>query len=216
MSGPVRVLGLILGGGHSSRMGTDKVLVDFGGKPMAAHLAATMRELGAVEVVLGGAAPGVGAALGLAVAAEPKPGFGPLSGLAAGMVAAGSAIPRFDIVVVCPCDTPAVAAHDLQMLVDCLDDPDIDVACFATSRGLEPLISAWRTEACADPIAEAIAAGRGAVREVIGQLRHVICGADNEATLANINTVDDLRSALTTTRRHGKGTVAHPTVEEPS
>jgi len=216
VSGPVRVLGLILGGGHSSRMGTDKVLVDFGGKAMAAHVAATMRELGAVEVVLGGAAPGVGATLGLAVAAEPNPGFGPMSGLAAGMIAAGSAIPRFDIVVVCPCDTPAVAAHDLQKLVDCLDDPYIDVACFETSRGLEPLISAWRAEACADPIAEAIAAGRGAVRDVIGQLRHVICAADDEARLENINTTADLRSALTTTLHHGKGTVAHPPVEEPS
>jgi len=216
VSGLVRVLGLILGGGQSSRMGADKALVDFGGKPMAAHVAATMHELGAVEVMLGGAAPGVGAALGLAVATEPKPGFGPMSGLAAGMTAARRTSPPFDIVVVCPCDTPAVAVHDLRVLVDCLDDPGIDVACFGTSRGLEPLISAWRPETCASAIADAIAAGRGAVRDVIGQLRHIICGADNELTLANINTTNDLRSALTTTVRHSKGIVARPSVEEPS
>src|SRR5438045_3278547 len=64
-SGVITKIGAILAGGSSSRMGTDKALVEVDGRPMALHVADALRAGGAEVVVLVGADRVVGSQLDL-------------------------------------------------------------------------------------------------------------------------------------------------------
>jgi molybdopterin-guanine dinucleotide biosynthesis protein A len=70
----------ILAGGQSRRMGRDKALVSWRGRPLLAHMVATARAAGASEVVISGD-PAKYAAFGPCVP-DHWPGCGPLGGIA--------------------------------------------------------------------------------------------------------------------------------------
>lgn len=81
-----RPSGIILAGGRSRRMGTDKALLDLGGRPVIAHVAGRLAEVCA-EVLVVGADPARYAFLGLPVVPDAFPGLGPLGGIHAGLAA---------------------------------------------------------------------------------------------------------------------------------
>jgi molybdopterin-guanine dinucleotide biosynthesis protein A len=74
--------GFVLAGGLSSRMGTDKALVDFAGLPLVAHAVSLLREAGLMACI-------AGARSALAefapVVEDPQPGMGPLEGICAAL-----------------------------------------------------------------------------------------------------------------------------------
>src|SRR4051812_50173426 len=81
------VVGAILAGGASRRMGTHKALLVVDGEPMALRVAAALRAGGAERVVLVGAGPTVAEALGLDAVPDPWPGAGPRAGVSSGLSA---------------------------------------------------------------------------------------------------------------------------------
>lgn len=109
MSGPL--IGAILTGGQSRRFGSDKALADAGGIPMAARVAAALREAGLDPVVAAGGT--AGAELGLVTIPDRSPGAGPLAALASLLSWAG----RGGVVVV-PCDLPLLKAHDVRAIAE--------------------------------------------------------------------------------------------------
>ena len=74
--------GFVLAGGESSRMGTDKPLVEFAGQPLIVHALSILRTAG-----LGAAIAGARSELGVyaPVVADRKPGQGPLAGICAAL-----------------------------------------------------------------------------------------------------------------------------------
>lgn len=95
--------GLILAGGESRRMGTDKALVPLNGRPLIAHVAARLApQVGALAISANGD-PARFAGLGLAVLPDDRP-QGPLSGVLAGMVWARAQ--GAEALVTAPCDGP--------------------------------------------------------------------------------------------------------------
>lgn len=76
------MVGAILAGGSSSRMGTDKALLEVEGRPMARHVAEAMWAAGADVVVLIGASAATSEALGLSTILDDPERPGPLPAVA--------------------------------------------------------------------------------------------------------------------------------------
>ncbi len=75
---------LILAGGESRRMGTDKSLLPFGGRTLIEHIADQLIPIAReVRISTGGQALHTG--LGLPLVPDIQPGFGPLMGIASGL-----------------------------------------------------------------------------------------------------------------------------------
>lgn len=168
--------GIVLAGGHSSRMGQDKALMRLDGRTLLDRALATLRAAGARDVVVGGARPGV------AGIADPVAGRGPVGGLAGALAGLSG-----DVVVV-PVDMPGLAVGDLHRLLDGLRGAP--AACF--ERGPLPWAARVddRLRAAVDALLAAPADAcsmRALHRDVGGVTLAVPDGAD----LRNVNTPDD-------------------------
>jgi molybdenum cofactor guanylyltransferase len=137
--------GVVLAGGRSRRMGVPKADLDWHGRPLVVHVAATLRD------ALGPAAPIVvvraaGQELpplpgGVAVTDDPAEGRGPLQGLAAGLAAVADS--GADRAVVVATDQPHVAAAVARLLA--ADDNTTDAIAFEG----QPLGALYRTTVAA-------------------------------------------------------------------
>jgi len=94
--------GFVLAGGQSSRMGRDKALLPFGGRPLIAHALATLREAGLPAAIAGAGAAANSTLFTYApIVLDQQPGLGPLAGICAALESASA---RF--VVFLPTDVP--------------------------------------------------------------------------------------------------------------
>lgn len=206
--------GAVLTGGSSTRMGVDKALLAVNGTGMAVLVARALAAAGADPVLaVGGDAAGL-AAVGLAGVPDRRPGGGPLGGIATALAHVGVT----DVVAVLACDMPAVSPLGVRAVVDALEaHPEALAAVPVTGGRLQPLHAAWRRAALGE-VEAALAAGRGAVRDVLATLGAVNVGGLDPAWLANVNAPADLRQTgrMTDTsvpeidiaelaRRHGEG-----------
>lgn len=188
---PSPVVGLVLAGGRSSRMGRDKAALELDGRPLAGWVAAALRAAGVREVLLGGGDPALAARIGATHVPDAVPGRGPLAGLAAVMG-------RTDgIVVVVPCDVPGVTGGDLRALVDAVAGAEpgegADVACVGVAGRREPLVSAWVASRCRAVVDDVLASDDHSVRAALARLDVVEVGVGDPSTLVNVNTPADLR-----------------------
>jgi molybdenum cofactor cytidylyltransferase len=115
------IAGLILAAGESSRMGTDKALLNYRGRTFLETLLATLREAGLdrIAVVLGHHAEEIQQAVSLQqvqVVINPDYRLGQTSSLQAGLRALG--ITDFEGIVMCLVDHPAISADVLRKLLE--------------------------------------------------------------------------------------------------
>lgn len=180
------VVGAVLCGGASRRMGRDKALLPVDGVAMAARVAAALRDGGCDEVVaIGGDVDGL-AALGLAVVPDEFPGEGPFGGL----ITALAACPTAAAVVIVACDLPSLQAASVRALVAALPGHDVAVASVEAGRA-QPVCAAWRPTALA-VLRPAFVAGERRMMNAIGLLSQVVVPVPPQE-LANVNTPGDLR-----------------------
>ncbi len=99
--------GVVLCGGASSRMGSDKAGLELAGRPLALWVADALRAAGADPVVAQGGNPPPP----LVTQADSSPGAGPLAALI-------DALERHGDVLVCPTDVPTVPAELLAAVVE--------------------------------------------------------------------------------------------------
>lgn len=108
---PLAACGVILAGGQSSRMGTNKALLDLGGTTLIERL--TRRFTSWFEqVVVVTNAPELYTFLGLPMAGDRIPGLGPLGGLEAGLTAS-----RYEHAFFAACDMPFVSEPFVRYLL---------------------------------------------------------------------------------------------------
>lgn len=75
-------LGFVLAGGQSSRMGRDKALLEFAGRPLVAHALSIFEEAGIPAMIAGAASPALRSLPVFApIVEDASPGLGPLSGI---------------------------------------------------------------------------------------------------------------------------------------
>jgi len=181
------LVGVVLTGGASRRMGRTKALVEVDGVPMAARVGAALAGAGCESVVLFGGDPTELASLTLPVLPDPYAGEGPLGGVLGALELYED---RSDDVLIVACDMADMASADLSKLVQAAaDHADADVI-VANGGRPEPACALWRT-AATRRVRASFDGGERAVHRVLAGL-HTVEVPLPAPSLRNINTPDDL------------------------
>ena len=173
--------GAVLTGGASRRMGRDKALVEVDGVPMAARVAAALRDAGATEVLAVGGDADALAPLGLTTVGDRWPGEGPLGGIVTALHAAAN-----DVVAVLACDLPFVTGAAVRALVGALDEAEADVAL------ADVLLGVYRRTTCLPVLQQALERGERAPRRALDGLHVVRVTLTDPSWAANVNRPEDL------------------------
>jgi molybdenum cofactor guanylyltransferase len=152
----IAMSGLLLAGGSSRRMGRDKALVDWHGRPLALRATGVLRASCAEVMVASGDGRRL-PFLGLPQVPDAVAGAGPLGGLLAGLERA-----RHPLVAVVAVDMPEASAAVLRLLASrwCGEPAVVPV----DGAGAQPLHAVWSAGA-APALRAYLASGR---RSVLG------------------------------------------------
>lgn len=197
----------ILIGGRSTRLGTDKAFVEFGGETLALRAARVIDEAldpkhvafvtsdeyqFNAKLVFGLSGP---------VVADIKPGFGAWSGLDTALGYAQS-----EWILVLACDLPFISVELLRLLVAVAGDDNDAVVPRQPDGRLQPLCALYRVNTVRT-IVDSVLTGRASVpplNTIFSDLRTRIVGVDEYGSLPNadkfflnVNTAIDLANAVT-------------------
>ncbi len=154
------LVGAVLCGGSSRRMGTDKALLEIDGVPMAERVAASWRRQGATRWCSSVATGSRSANSAGRSVPDRFPGGGPVGGLITALHTAADA----ERTVVCACDLPDLTVEAVHSVVG--SNPLVNDVRVADSGRLEPMLATWHRRAL--PHVEAqFAAGAAALHDVI-------------------------------------------------
>jgi molybdopterin-guanine dinucleotide biosynthesis protein A len=134
------VSGFVLAGGHSSRMGRDKALLEIDGESLIARATRLVRTVLSEPVVIA-SAPAY-EALGLTIVADDFPGYGPLGGIATALHVSGK---PWNLVIAC--DLPYLTQPWLEYLVERALKSVADAVVPMNVRGPEPLCAMYHKNA---------------------------------------------------------------------
>lgn len=197
------ITGVVLAGGRSRRMGTDKALVSVDGQQLVTRAAFALADVCEHVMVVAGAAEALSGAelpLGASLLADTVPFQGPLGGL---VTALGTAPTQWVFAV--GVDMPFLHAEIARVLWEelaaCPNPDAVSIVMPIGEAGAEPLLSLYRVD-CLDVINRVLAEGSHRVIDIcphvgvlevpVGKLERV----DPELlSLINVNTAEDLASA---------------------
>jgi molybdenum cofactor guanylyltransferase len=180
------VAGYVLAGGNSTRMGTDKALLQIDGVALVQQNAALVQATTGRASIVGD--PQKYSGLGYPVVADRRPGNGPLAGMEAALLDS-----RFELNLIVACDMGSLNADFLERLyaralalpneADCLIPVGPD-------QRLQPLSAVYRRR-CAAAFSAALDAGIRKVTEVVGSLDAIKWQAPDSQVFQNINTPEE-------------------------
>jgi molybdenum cofactor guanylyltransferase len=190
---PMTVCAGILAGGASSRMGTDKALLDFRGRPLIAHQLEILRGL-FDEVLIAANQTVRFAAFGARVVPDVLSERCSLTGLHALIAAAPT-----PYVFAVACDMPYLNPELIRELLKPRDHADIVLP--LSSRGPEPLHAVY-SKACQPSIEAAAAAGDWKMtgfmkrhRTILHEVKDGDWLVEGRSPFTNVNTPDEWRAA---------------------
>jgi molybdopterin-guanine dinucleotide biosynthesis protein A len=137
-------------GGESSRMGQDKALMPFLGRPLIQRVVDRLSPI-ADEVIVTTNSPEKYHFLGLPLFQDLKPGRGALGGLYTALSSATG-----NVVAIVACDMPFASAALIEAASRLLVQNEADVVIPDSGDGLEPLHAVYRRETCLPAIKFAI------------------------------------------------------------
>lgn len=175
--------GVVLTGGRSTRMGSDKALVEVDGVAMARRVADVLAAAGCAPVWCQGGDLEALSALGLAVRPDPVEHAGPVSAIAAALRAAAP----LDVVVAA-CDLPDLEPQVVRALLEA-SGPDVDVV-VAAADGVH--LVAWWAAAGVAAVEALLADGVHSYRSVVSGLRSRVVTVPAR-TVRNVNRPDEVR-----------------------
>jgi molybdopterin-guanine dinucleotide biosynthesis protein A len=139
-------------GGESRRMGQDKALMPFLGRPLVQRVVERLAPI-ADEVILTTNRPEDYRFLDLPLFPDLKPGRGALGGLYTALKSA-----RCETVAVVACDMPFASRELIEAASRLLVEEEADVVIPDSGGGLEPMHALYRRETCIPAIEAAIQA----------------------------------------------------------
>lgn len=199
------VSGLVLAGGRSARLGTDKRAVWLDGVTLLDRALGLLAGL-SDDVMVAAPPDALTAGRTVRIIPDAMPGHGPMAGILAGLTQG-----RHKRVLVIPVDMPMLTATFLRFLAGV--DPDAAVTVPAWSAGLEPLVAVYHA-ACASAIAEFLAQGSAAVHAFINSTALRVHRVEEQDIrrygepsdlFHNINTPEDLTRLEAILRRMRSG-----------
>jgi molybdopterin-guanine dinucleotide biosynthesis protein A len=143
----------IQAGGKSSRMGEDKALRPFLGRPLIERVVGRMRPV-ADEIIVTTNRPEEYTFLHLPLFTDLVPDRGALGGLYTAIACAG-----MPLVAVVACDMPFASASLIGTAAKLMLEDDVDVVIAGSEEGFEPLHAVYRKSTCLPAIEAAIEAG---------------------------------------------------------
>jgi molybdopterin-guanine dinucleotide biosynthesis protein A len=141
-------------GGQSTRMGENKALKPFLGRPLIERVVRRLEPI-ADEILITANEEGVFDFLGHRQEQDIRPGFGPLGGLYTALFAAS-----YPTVAVVACDMPFASAPLVVASAGILLQEDVDVVIAASPDGYEPMHAVYRRKVCVPAIEAALEAGQ--------------------------------------------------------
>ena len=185
----MRIAGVVLAGGRSTRFGRDKASAILNGQPLI-HW--SVEALGARADIL--AVNGPQALCDLAalprILDAPDSPVGPLAGVLGALGwAAGQGCSHL---LTAPCDTPFLPRDMGAMLVGAIGDAPVAAARAARAH---PLCALWRTDVAPALATLASEPEQPSLQAIIGRLGGVWLDFPDEAAFANLNTPADFEQA---------------------
>lgn len=186
---------VILAGGKSSRMGSCKAELPWGGKTLVEHQVNKISALGISDIMVSGYSRPV---TGTRFVPDIYPEKGPLGGIHACLCAAKSAA-CFVISV----DAPLFSPDEMKLLIKAhlAGDSPITVA---EHRGtLEPLIGVYDSS-LSDAAEEILQGANTSVKHLLDQIGFAVCEFSDENSVRNCNTPDEYNELCAETKEHHK------------
>jgi molybdopterin-guanine dinucleotide biosynthesis protein A len=143
---------VIQAGGMSARMGEDKALKSFLGRPLIQRVIDRLTPI-ADELIVTTNRPAEYEFLGLRLVPDLKPGRGALGGLHTAIASAAS-----PLVAVVACDMPFASPMLIEGALKLMVEEKADVVIAKTEEGYEPLHALYRRETCLPAIESSISA----------------------------------------------------------
>ena len=186
----------IQAGGQSSRMGEDKALKPFLGRPLVQRVVERLSPI-ADEVIVTTNRPDIYQFLNCRLFPDLKPGRGALGGLYTAIASAAH-----PIVAVVACDMPFASATLIEGMTQILVKNEADVVIAKSEEGYEPIHAVYRREICLPAIEAAIEADQWKVIAWFPQVKvHTLTVQDvrpyDPSGLAfwNVNTPEEFMEA---------------------
>ncbi|MBL8103342.1 MAG: molybdenum cofactor guanylyltransferase [Anaerolineales bacterium] len=187
---------VIQAGGQSSRMGEDKALKSFLGKPLIQRVIDRLAPI-ANEMIVTTNRPDEYGFLNLRLVPDLKPGRGALGGLYTAIASATS-----DFVAVAACDMPFVSRIFFESAHRLMVEEEADVVIAKTDEGYEPFHALYRRAACLPAIEAAIDADQWKVIAWFPQVKVRTLGAEEIKAIDpsglcfwNLNTPEEFNQA---------------------
>ena len=168
-SGAVQAAGIVLAGGRSTRMGSDKAHLPWGRTSLLAQVCAVLRGAldGPVVVVRAAGQDLPDLPAGVESCDDPAPDLGPVQGIAAGLRAVSG---RADVAFVAATDLPLLDEAVVRAVVRrLLDQPALGVVTPVIDGHPQLLAAAYRTDV-AEALEAELAAGERRLRAVVARL----------------------------------------------
>ncbi|HUT23674.1 MAG TPA: NTP transferase domain-containing protein [Sumerlaeia bacterium] len=190
---------IILAGGESSRMGTDKALLrvrsrdrssgeETGDLTIVERLRDALSPL-CGEILLSSNSPERHGFLGLPIVPDEERGQGPLMGLYSALRASSSAV---NFVV--GCDVPELDAAFARRLFEIAESTNCDAVVPVTTQGrLEPLMAVYRKD-LAGPMGRCLGEGVRRMRDFLSRCRVETLPLDDAPWRRNLNTPEDVEA----------------------
>ena len=186
----------IQAGGKSSRMGQDKALMPFRGRPLIQTVMESLAPI-ADEILITTNAPDDYRFLDLPLYRDLRPDRGALGGLYTALSSA-----KGDLVAVVACDMPFASSQFFEMATKLIVESGADVVIPKTEHGYEPLHALYRRDACIPPIEAALDADKWKVISWFDQVKIRALSVEETAafnpdglTFWNLNTPEDFAEA---------------------
>jgi len=174
---------IILAGGSSRRMGTDKSLLPIKSKPIVEHICEQLCD-SFEQILISANEVGKLAFLGFEVVTDRQTGQGPLMGIASALEASEN-----ELNFVVACDIPDIDLKFVKRLLTEAQEADIVIPTTDGNEKLEPLFAVYR-KSTLGVINEVLASGGRKISDVFSRcnVRYVKMKAGQ---ITNLNTMDE-------------------------
>ncbi|MFJ7725953.1 molybdenum cofactor guanylyltransferase [Neobacillus sp. NPDC097160] len=174
----MKAAAIILAGGKSSRMGTNKALLKINEKTNIERIANTLKLL-FDDIILVTNDSEQYEFLGLTMVADRYPGMGPLAGVHAGLLASD-----YDLNFIVACDMPFVSSELAEALVNSCGHYDAVIPVINGKQ--HPLFAVFHKKA-AEEVASSIEAGRLRMKHLLDQLNVLYVTETELQTYSNLD-----------------------------
>ena len=182
------ITGIILAGGKSSRMGSDKGFLMFNGKPFVQHIIDAMTGF-VSEILIVSNNPDYDT-FGLKRVNDIIENAGPLAGIYSGLNVSKT---KYNLIL--SCDVPLITSNILKKLIDETSNDDADIVQVESQGKAMPLIAIYKNS-CKEIFFSLLKKGEKRLQFAVNQckVKSIILNSQDEKSTINVNTPEELKT----------------------